>query len=543
MTKILNEAKNPNTSAELQRTKCPESTPSDFIWDQGVFCHVGRRHIDMTEALTALDSDLKVSFKQVAIDFAEKGDYSPSVIICLFSAIGLCLKRFPVNSFDTAWVSKSFEGVSSFNVNLGAIRQFFIYWKARAPQSISDEALQLLVKMKRRRSKNNVLSDDPEKSWLSNNEYEALLTSIWRNYEDGIFSTSHTFMLLLSMQYARRPIQLAQLKIKDFRIAATGDVSGMNGPVVSFPGVKDMSAETGFRDSKVEHHPLPEHLWNLFEIHRDDVRTLFESQLNITLSDSELEKLPVFVQPSRIKSAASKLKNHYLIDWHTNFDHQLFHMMASRVSSKLAWKDEVRGYNAPPLSHRTGLPIVVNATRLRHTRARQLARKGVPLHVLSHWMGHTSEYSLQGYYNDPDEDARKLDEMMAPALMPLAMAFAGKLIDSEEQASRNNDPLSRLEFPQNGELRNVGNCGKHSFCATTSIPIPCYRCRHFEPLVSAPHKEVLEALKIRQEEENQALRIGGARDLLVPIDLTADILAVKNCIDRCAAREKELGIA
>jgi len=116
------------------------------------------------------------------------------------------------------------------------------------------------------------------------------------------------------------------------------------------------------------------------------------------------------------------------------------------------------------------------------------------------------------------------------------------LIDSEEQASRRDDPASRLEFAGVSELKSVGHCGKHSFCATTSVPIPCYRCRHFEMLVTAPHQEVLEALQTRQEAENQALRVGGSRNLLIPIDLSADIRAVQDCIDRCNARKNELGI-
>ena len=539
MTNNRAQAENPNTDAELQRTRHFEQSPSDFVWDKDIFCHVGHRHMDMTDALSQFDYTLKASFKQAALEFAIKGDYTPIGITSLFVATNASLKRFSVRVFDKSWIVQAMH-VPAFMYNIGAIKKFFIFWKARDSQAISDEALQLLAKIQGRRGKCNVLSDDPEKSWLTNEEYEALVASVWRNYEDSVFATSHTLMLLLSMQYARRPMQLAHLKIKDFRIAAPGDISGLSGPSVSFPGVKDKESKSGFRDSKFEHHPVPEHLWNLFDLQRNEVRALFERQLGIRLCDSEIEKLPVFAEAGRIKSAASKLTDHYRIDWHAQLDHQLFHMKADSVSRILAWRHNGRKYIDPPLSHRTGRPIVVNATRLRHTRARQLARKEVPMHVLSYWMGHTSEKSLGAYYNDPAEDARKLNEAMAPALMPLAMAFAGNLIDSEEQASRYNDPTSRLEFAKRGELKNVGNCGRHSFCATTSVPIPCYRCRYFEPLVSAPHQEVLEALKSRQEEENLALHIGGARNLLVPIDLSADILAVQNCIDRCNARKIEL---
>ncbi|MEJ5059400.1 MULTISPECIES: hypothetical protein [unclassified Pseudomonas] len=186
--------------------------------------------------------------------------------------------------------------------------------------------------------------------------------------------------------------------------------------------------------------------------------------------------------------------------------------------------------------------MIVTAIRMRHTRARQIARKGVPKHILSHWLGNTSERSIHAYYNDPAEEARKIDEAMAPMLAPLAMAFAGTLIDSEDQAKRASDPTSKLEFAHEGKLKDVGRCGKHSFCATTSVPIPCYRCMYFEPLVDAPHHEVLEALLQRTEAERQVLKIGSPRNLLIPIDLSADIRAVENCITRCNFRKAERGI-
>lgn len=537
------QAKHQNASEKFEKQASPEASHSALLWEEDVLRHVGYRNLDMTIALSRLDPALKESFKQAVSAFSSKRDYTPRVMMSSFNTINAAMRRFTLSTFDTSSIAKSLE-IKSFVNQIGSIRSFFVFWKARTASAITDEALELLLKTTGRCAySSNVLSDDPEKSWLSDEEYETLLATAWRNYEDGVFNTDRTFLVLLAMQFARRATQLVQLKIKDFRIAMPGDISGLKGPVVSFPGAKDLTAETGFRDSKFEHHPLPDHLWDLFEIHRKEVRALFEAELNTNLSDAQCEELPVFTTKRRIKQAASLLTDHYRVDLHNNLDHHLFHMIADVASDILRWLTNRRKKMKPPLSHRTGQPLVVSATRLRHTRARQLARKGVPSHVLSQWLGHTYEGSIKAYYDDPAEDARKLDETISPALTPLAMAFAGNLIDREDQATRHDDPTSRLEFAGRGELKNVGNCGKHSFCATTSVPIPCYRCRHFEPLVSAPHEEVLEALRIRQEEENQALRVGGARNLLIPIDLSADILAVKNCINRCNARKKELGIA
>ncbi|MHC8333149.1 hypothetical protein [Pseudomonas sp. LB3P25] len=76
---------------------------------------------------------------------------------------------------------------------------------------------------------------------------------------------------------------------------------------------------------------------------------------------------------------------------------------------------------------------------------------------------------LAAYYNDPAEQARQIDEAMAPALTPFAMAFAGNLIDTTDQATKASDRSSKLEFARSGELKNVGHCGKLSFCATTCL--------------------------------------------------------------------------
>ncbi|MDH4610426.1 site-specific integrase [Pseudomonas sp. BN102] len=529
---------------DLYRTQRPDDTVSEFFWDEDILRNINGTNLDMTGELSALTASLKSSFKAAAIKFSAKGDYSPSTLDRCFSLIRLSLRHHPASEFNSTWTA-TLLGLRSYAKKINPIRRFFIFWKEQDPLAIKEDALQLLIKSKPRGDKScNVLSDDPELSWLTDSEYDSLTTKIWRYYENKVFSAQRTLILLLSMQYARRPIQLAQLKIGDFRIAIAGDPSGLTGFVVDFPGVKDITAKDSFRDSKIETHPLPDHLWSLFETHRHTLQQLYNDKLGIQLTGSDLKKLPAFTKASRIGDAINTLANHYSIDWKDQLDHKAFHLLGRSITKITSWRTADRDNSRweLPISERTGLPLVVNATRLRHTRARQLARKGVPRHVISHWLGHTSEKSLSSYYNDPAEDARQLDEAMAPVLIPISMAFAGNLLDREEQASRKDDPTSRLEFAADGELKFVGNCGKHSFCATTSVPIPCYRCKHFEPLITAPHYEVLKALHFRQAEEKRALRIGGSRVLMVPIDLTSDIRAVENCINRCENRKSELGI-
>ncbi|KPY42651.1 Uncharacterized protein ALO48_02482 [Pseudomonas syringae pv. rhaphiolepidis] len=234
-----------------------------------------------------------------------------------------------------------------------------------------------------------------------------------------------------------------------------------------------------------------------------------------------------------------------------NLEDELFHLKVLRIGSAISFAQELTIHSQTgkkeairtpdlPLSARTGRPIYVHAIRLRHTRVRQLARQGVPRAILSHWLGHNSDVALNSYYDDPAEEARKIDEQLAPLLTPIAQAFTGTIIATDAEATHPHDPLKRLDMAKDGRLHYVGRCGKFSFCATTSIPIPCYRCKNFEPLADAPHEEVLDALKYRQAQEQAVvMRSGSLKNLLIPIDLSDDIRAVERCIALCKAKREE----
>jgi hypothetical protein len=539
---------------DLKRTERPNLQEGLFNWDRDILVKVGQARLNMTKALSQLSPSLKASFKQNSILFSMQGDYSPHSYITIFTAFQTSLNAHPTSSFNTDWIAKALTG-TNFHRNKKGITRFFLIWQESDNEAISQDALNLLDNTASLRAgPRSVLSDDPNKSWLTNEEYDGLLSVVWDNYDKGISGTQVTLIRLLSLQYARRPIQISYLKIGDIRENDGSDSFAPIGKVIYFPGVKDMSSESGFRDSKFEPHSLADHLWDLCHIQRQEIRALYEYMLDLSLTDDQLNELPLFCSKLRVEQSLQIFEDQYQLNVFENLDSELFHLRNAFVSNILNWKNNTPTSDfeseklkcslrpKPPISPRTGHMMAVNATRIRHTRARQLARQGIPNHMLSHWLGHTSEKSIAAYYNDPAEQARQLDEAMAPVLAPIAMAFAGTLIDSTDQATRASDQTSKLELARAGELKNVGHCGKFSFCATTSVPIPCYRCKYFEPLVDAPHQELLDALELRQAAEEKVLKIGGPRDLLIPIDLSVDIRAVKNCIERCNARIAERGM-
>ncbi len=539
---------------DLKRTERVDQQGEAFFWDGDALVQAGKDRTYMAKGLSELNPTLKASFKQHLISFTKQGDYAQNTYSTFFSVLRATLNLYPPSGFDATWMAQALTNPGFLRHKKVATR-LFVYWQGRDSTVISHDALHLLDDtVAHRRGPRNVLSDDPEKSWLTDLEYEVLLSAVWANYDNRASSTQVTLIRLFSMQYARRPLQFAHLKVGDIRISNGSDSQGLTGRIADFPGIKDMTAETGFRDAGFEPHPLADHLWDLCEVQRQEVRILYEHTFGFSLTDDQLNKLPLFCSEKCIRKARQLIEVHYQLDLRENLDSEQFHLHRQQITKILRWElntptcafgtKQLRQSSSlkrpkPPISLRTNEPLVVTATRMRHTRARQLARKGVPRSVLSHWLGHTEGRSLDAYYNDPAEQARELDEAMSPVLTPLAMAFAGTLIESENQATRASDPTSKLEFASAGQLKNVGFCGKHSFCTTSTVPVPCYRCKHFEPLVDAPHQEVHEALVKRQEAEKQTLKIGGLRNLLIPIDFSADIRAVENCIAHCNARLAE----
>ncbi|HHA2013133.1 TPA: hypothetical protein ACOEMP_001015 [Enterobacter hormaechei subsp. hoffmannii] len=538
----------PTHSIDLDRTSRHER----YHWDGDVLV---RRYIasdfSMKTALSKLNYSLRESFKDSVIEFLNNGNYSQSAYFRLLTALRAALNANPTDEFSMQWLSQALKR-PGFHKCLSVIKNFFIFWNMRNNAVISREALYLLIKTEPCRTTNrNVLSDDPEKSWLTDREYDALLHTIWDNYDKEISDTQTTLIKILSMQYARRPIQLANLKNGDIQYRNSSS-SGRTGHDIHFPGTKDLHSITGFRDSKVEIHPLGEHIADLFLIHFKNIRTMYEHILNFTLTDEQFNSLPCFSTQEHFRFAIGILKKdhpHFIND---HLEHKILHLPAEKLSKIIRWQNNLESpeqlvlYSgmvrvpSPPVSHRTQRNIVITATRLRHTRARQLARMNIPRYVLSHWLGHTNEKSLSAYYNDPAEESRQLDEKMAHILSPIAMSFTGKLIDSRHEFDTLITGSNNLELLKNGDLENVGLCGKHSFCATTSVPVPCYRCKDFRPLISAPHQEVLDALLMRQQAEKESLKVGGLRNILLPIDLSQDIRAVQLCIDLCNARKAEL---
>lgn len=519
-------------------------TAGRIFWNEDMLVCLGRVNTNCAPFFRNLEAHIVDSFKSAVLTYSESGQISANTLTIILSCLRTASKQHPTKIIDAGWVSRSLQS-GSFPRSRYPIRLFLEYWRDGYPNIVTEGALNLLAQADISLTySRNVESDDPEKSWLNDEEYDALLVATWKHY-DVNGTTQDTLIRLLSLQYARRPGQLSSLKFGDLK-PRSSEKNHSN--EVHFPSVKERNVETEFRGGKFEAHVVAEHLWDLFKIQRTEIKSLFEKSLNLNLKEVDIDKLPVFTTKRRVLEGVRILRDKLGLVPEDHLGDQVFHIVPMTIGMVISFKtnmlmgSERNKYSAPPdlpISNRTGKPLVLYAIRLRHTRARQLARLGVPKSILSVWLGHSSDDSIDSYYDDPAELARTIDEYMSPTLTPIALAFHGRIIATDADATHPNDPLKSLELAKDGILHHMGKCGKFSFCSTTSVPIPCYRCRSFEPLVDAPHEEVLEALLYRQDQEQSVVKAGSMRKLLIPIDLSPDIRAVERCIALCKAKREK----
>lgn len=482
------------------------------------------------QSILAMNPETVSGFKSTVESIAAAGLLAPTTLSHYIMPISKLIRDFPIESFTSDTYSSLIALKKDVAVN--ALRYILSIWFRLGHPGIDSKTMETVNVLRRPSSqgRKRITSGDLTEGWYTTQEYEDLIDTYWIDLESGKVNLRDTSALLLTGQFGRRVLQLACLKVCDFQFE--GNTQGVSGKRVAFPGVKDRGAEKWFRGSKIEVHPLGDDLWNLCAQQINSTIAHHEAFFGRVLSNAERGQLP-FLQKN-LKGFASLKKFVFQTSHETDDSTSVFHLSGGVLSNILARKK-----GTEVVSHRLGKPLREFAYRMRYTRARQLARLGIPRTTLQYWLGHEDSYSLEHYYDDPAEDARLLDIQMQTILAPLAQGFLGSLRDRESDAIRGNDLSSRIELDGR---HNVGTCGEHGFCSA-SVPIPCYRCSKFQPWVHAPHEEVLIRLIERQEEENNIHISSKSRRILVPLQLEKDIAAVTLVIRMCDARKLELAAA
>lgn len=479
------------------------------------------------EPILKMDAETSGGFKATIAAIAHSGSRAPVTLRSHIANISRAIKDKAILNFSPENYAQLIKEKHSSVAN--SFQSVLNIWYRLGIPGISSETIDRVNMLKRpaARGRNRVTSGDPTEGWYTAQEYDDLVSLYWHELESGNSSLRDSTALLLNAQFGRRGVQLGSLKICDFK--SEGKTDGISGKRIVFPGAKDKNAEEWFRGSKSETHPVGEDLWDLCMQQIKSTIAHHEAFFGRKLDVEEINQLP-FLQ-KRTRTLGHLKHFDFLAVGSDSQATAIFHLNSRSVSTILG-----RPHGTKILSQRTGEPVREFAYRMRYTRARQLARMGVPRNTLQHWLGHECDGALEHYYNDPAEDARQLDIEMQTILAPLAQAFLGSLRDRESDAIRGDDPSSRIELDGRN---NLGTCGEHGFCSA-SVPIPCYRCSKFQPWVDAPHEEVLIRLIERQEEENNIHLPSKSRRMLIPLQLEKDIAAVKLVITLCNARKREI---
>lgn len=175
-----------------------------------------------------------------------------------------------------------------------------------------------------------------------------------------------------------------------------------------------------------------------------------------------------------------------------------------------------------------------NAKRFRITLAQRAVDDGKDKYTVAELLDHSDTQNVEVYFEASPAMVLRLDRHLAMEMAPLAQAFAGVVVEREDEARRGRDRTSRIydRTLVDNITDPLGTCGQMSFCGL-SAPYACYTCRHFQPWVDGPHEEFMSALiadRNRMEAEGLSPKIFTIRDRA--------ILAAAEVIQLCsAARE------
>lgn len=297
--------------------------------------------------------------------------------------------------------------------------------------------------------------------------------------------TKYSMFLALSFT-GRRLVQIRSLRACD--LIAKQNNEGTHSYSLKVPRVKQPGL--GFRES-FRSLPIVNDLYSVLRAQIKENREFIESHFNLKITDQTAQQVPIFLDVLRVR----KIKS--LQEFIKELEKRPDYLHMSRSKSL----DTMRAVRiaCTARSERTGDFIIITSRRFRYTKGTNLSRRGIQGVVLAEALDHTDTQHVPIYAANTVEVVQHINEVMAPALAPLAQAFAGQLIASERDAIRASDPHSRIK---NSSAQNIGNCGGFSFCVSGYRA--CYTCINYQAWIDGPHSEVRDEILLERVEQENA---------------------------------------
>lgn len=341
---------------------------------------------------------------------------------------------------------------------LGTVRGFFRKWFEFGYEGINEEIIELLDSWV---LKGNIKGDvikrlDPEQGPLTDIELQGFNEGIIQAYEREEIDISSLALGLVLSNTGRRPIQISHLRLKD--VLQGKNKRGETIYLLNVPRAKQRA--TGFRE-QFKQFAITQELWTILNAQVRYVITYVEQRLGVNLQEHERLELPLFPDKQVLKTITSvnQLRDAQVSD-------QL-HMRSLALTEACKYITQTSGI----YSERTGDLLNITAKRFRYTTGTRAAREGFGVMVIAELLDHSDNQNAGVYIENIPEHVERLDQAIGHQLAPYAQAFAGVLVDSEQNAVRGNDSRSRIRVGEAG----VGTCGSYGFCGA-NVPIPCYTC-------------------------------------------------------------------
>lgn len=401
---------------------------------------------------------------------------------------------------------------------LGSIVSFLKMWNQEDSASVTDCAVDYLsdIRLKGNEKGKAVALSDPRKGALTEIEFSALVQTLHDAYENSDICLSRYVLILLAMATARRAIQLSDLKVSDFSVRTGRD--GIRSFFLSAPRAKQRGEVWRGSSKKLQLDPEIGIVISEF-LDKERARFLQCGQL---ANGVNVSNLPFFIDWDKVASA--------LVEDGFNLDVEgdCFHYSSPRLGRDLS--ASIDKLEVP--SERVGV-LHVTATRFRRTIATRAVRQGFGPLTIADILDHSDDQNARVYTENVPENVEILNEAVALQLAPFAQAFCGKLVLSEGDAERGNDPASRIRLESSDP---AGSCGSYGFCSAAA-PVACYTCKSFQPWLDGPHEILLQEM-IKEKEKLSSLGV----DPEVVRANDRSILAVAEVVKLCEEKMKKMKI-
>lgn len=418
--------------------------------------------------------------------------------LCTYLSIDLGKKISKISDIDfinfREFLGKNREWV------LGSLSGFLKHWYKMGDSCLTKEAYGYLKETKFQGNKKGeaVSTMNPFSGPFTDLELDSIQTSINNFYAENEISTSDYILVWLFMIYGSRPIQFAQLKVKDVIAVKLDD--GSYEAFLNIPRAKNRKELR----SEFKKRIVPKSFSSILLTYSQKIITYARGVF------TNAKEAPLFLGNAGIDFE----EDAYDMEYHLTSD-QLSARL-NKVINKLKIKSE-----------RTNDFIKITPTRFRRTLGTRMAVEGHGTLIIAETLDHSDTQNVGVYIEGRPEMVERIDRAVALDMAPIAQAFAGVLIKDKSKAIRANDPEADIINPSvDKTCTPAGKCGSHSFCGQMS-PLACYTCSSFQAWDDGPHEAVLEHLLRERErlKESTDLRIASIND--------KTILAVAQVVAAC----------